>query len=113
MYAIRSYYDLQPLDRTILRQILTEPKNSIIKQYEKLFEMDNIKLVFEEDALEFIVDKAIEFKLGARGLRSICETIMIDKMFHSPTQKDKELVITLNYAKDKLEHTNMARLKAS
>ncbi len=104
---------LQPLDRTILRQILTEPKNSIIKQYEKLFEMDNIKLVFEEDALEFIVDKAIEFKLGARGLRSICETIMIDKMFHSPTQKDKELVITLNYAKDKLEHTNMARLKAS
>ncbi len=104
---------LQPLNKEILRRILTEPKNSIIKQYEKLFEMDKIKLVIEDEVLEFVVDKALEFKLGARGLRSICETIMIDSMFNAPTGDKKELIITLAYAKEKLEHTNMARLKAS
>jgi ATP-dependent Clp protease ATP-binding subunit ClpX len=94
---------LNPLDRTALRNILTEPKNSIIKQYTKMFEMDNIKLSFDNDVLEFIVDKAIEFKLGARGLRSIAEDIMIDAMFETPSGKQKELHITLEYAKEKLE----------
>ena len=104
---------LQPLNREILRRILTEPKNSIIKQYEKLFEIDGIKLRFEDDVLEYVVDTAVEFKLGARGLRSICETIMIDAMFNSPSEDIKELVISLDFAKKKMEHANMARLKAS
>ena len=104
---------LQPLDREILRRILTEPKNSIIKQYVKLFEIDGIKLVFEDEVLEYIVDKAVEFKLGARGLRSICETIMIDSMFKAPSEENKELVISLDYARHKIEHANLAKLKAS
>ena len=104
---------LNPLDRSALRRILTEPKNSIIKQYEKLFEMDKIKLCFDNDVFEYIVDKAIEFKLGARGLRSICETIMIDQMFEAPGQKNAELKITLDYAKEKIEKTNITLLKAS
>ena len=104
---------LQPLNREILRRILTEPKNSIIKQYEKLFEIDKIKLVFSDEVLDYIVDKAVEYKLGARGLRSICETIMIDSMFNAPSGKDKELVINLDYAKNKIEQANIARLKAS
>jgi len=104
---------LHPLTRDILRRILTEPKNSIIKQYEKLFEMDGIKLTFEVEALDYIVDKAVEFKLGARGLRSICETIMIDSMFETPSKDDKELIITYNYASEKIEKANIAMLKAS
>ncbi len=104
---------LQPLNREILRRILTEPKNSIIKQYEKLFEIDGINLKFEDDVLEYIVDKAVEFKLGARGLRSICETIMIDSMFTAPSEDHQELLISLDYARHKLEHANMAKLKAS
>ena len=104
---------LQPLDREILRRILTEPKNSIIKQYEKLFEIDDIKLIIEGEVLDYIVDKAVEFKLGARGLRSICETIMIDSMFNAPSEDNKELVISLDYARHKIEHTNIAKLKAS
>jgi len=104
---------LSPLDRPALRRILTEPKNSIIRQYEKLFSMDKIDLSFDEEVLEYIVDKAIEFKLGARGLRSICETIMIDQMFESPCNKPSELRITLDYAKDKIEKANVTLLKAS
>ncbi|MCU4155127.1 ATP-dependent Clp protease ATP-binding subunit ClpX [Carboxylicivirga sp. A043] len=104
---------LQPLNREILRRILTEPKNSIIKQYEKLFEIDGIKLKFEDEVLEYVVDTAVEFKLGARGLRSICETIMMDAMFNAPSEDVKELVISLDFAKKKMEHANMARLKAS
>ncbi|WP_439182059.1 ATP-dependent Clp protease ATP-binding subunit ClpX [Carboxylicivirga taeanensis] len=104
---------LQPLNREILRRILTEPKNSIIKQYEKLFEIDGIKLTFEDEVLEYVVDTAVEFKLGARGLRSICETIMMDAMFNAPSEEVKELVISLDFAKKKMEHANMARLKAS
>jgi len=104
---------LQPLNREILRRILTEPKNSIIKQYEKLFEIDGIELKFDDEVLEYVVDTAVEFKLGARGLRSICETIMMDAMFNAPSGEEKELLISLNFAKEKMEHANMARLKAS
>ncbi len=104
---------LDPLDRTTLRRILTEPKNSIIKQYIKLFEFDGTELIFREEALEYVVDKAIEFKLGARGLRSICESIMIDAMFHSPSEKTEQLVIDLEYAHEKLDRSSISRLKAS
>ncbi len=103
---------LDPLDKDALRRILTEPRNSVIKQYKKLFQLDNIKLEFEEEALQYIVDKAIEFKLGARGLRSICENIMNDAMFDSPSQVINELVITKDYAQEKIEHTAVHRLKA-
>lgn len=95
---------LDPLDRDALLRVLTEPRNSIVKQYEKLFAMDGIKLVFEPETLEFIVDKAIEYKLGARGLRSIVETIMIDPMFESPSSNKKKLVITRKFAEDKLRN---------
>jgi ATP-dependent Clp protease ATP-binding subunit ClpX len=105
---------LHPLDRDTLRQILTEPKNSIIKQYVKLFEMDGIKLSFKDSALDFIVDKAVEFKLGARGLRSICEAIMVDAMFELPSLGSKEeLSITKKYALEKLEKQNIKRLKVA
>lgn len=102
---------LEPLDRDALRRILTEPKNSIIKQYNKLFKMDQIDLTFEDDVLDYIVDKAIEFKLGARGLRSITETIIMDKMYEMPSKNDKKLQITLDYAQSKIEKTNINRLK--
>jgi ATP-dependent Clp protease ATP-binding subunit ClpX len=104
---------LNPLDREALRNILTEPKNSLIKQYEKLFEMDKIKLSFSEETLEYIVDKAVEFKLGARGLRSICEAIMIDAMFDAPSSDSEELVIDLEYARKKMENVNLKRLKVA
>jgi ATP-dependent Clp protease ATP-binding subunit ClpX len=94
---------LKPLDRTSLLNILTEPKNAIIKQYVKMFAMDNVKLCFDNDVLEYIVDKAIEFKLGARGLRSITENVMIDAMYEIPSTKEKELRITLEYAKGRIE----------
>ena len=105
---------LNPLDRDALRQILTEPKNAIIKQYIKLFEMDNIALTFRDNVLDFIVDKAVEFKLGARGLRSICEAIMIDAMFELPSEATKgEIIVTKKYATEKLEKQNVKRLKAA
>lgn len=91
---------LNPLDRDALIRILTEPKNSVIKQYQKLFAMDNVELTFEEDTFEFIVDKAIEYKLGARGLRSIVEAIMIDHMYHIPSEKCEKLNITREYAEE-------------
>jgi ATP-dependent Clp protease ATP-binding subunit ClpX len=94
---------LNPLDKAALRNILTEPKNSIIKQYIKMFEMDNVKLHFDPEALDYIVDKAIEFKLGARGLRSITEDILVDAMFEIPASGIKELHVTLEYAKDRIE----------
>jgi ATP-dependent Clp protease ATP-binding subunit ClpX len=104
---------LHPLDRKALRSILTEPKNSIIKQYVKLFELDNTKLKFDDDALDYIVDKAVEFKLGARGLRSICEAIMIDVMFELPSSEEDEMTISCEYAKSKVEKINLQRLKAA
>ena len=102
---------LDPLDRKALRAILTEPKNSIIKQYIKLFEMDGVKLTFEEAVYEYIVDKAIECKLGARGLRSIVETIMMDAMYKVPSEHKDAFVVTLDYAKQELEKSNVARLQ--
>ena len=101
---------LNPLDRNALRNILTEPKNSIIKQYIKLFEMDGVKLVFQPEVYDFVVDKAIEYKLGARGLRSIVETIMMDVMFDIPSMKIKEYELTLDYARQQMEKTNLSRL---
>ncbi len=102
---------LNPLDRDALRNILTEPKNSIIKQYVKLFEMDGVKLTFAPEVYEFIVDKAMEYKLGARGLRSIVETIMMDVMFDLPSQKVKKYEVTLDFAKLQMEKTNLSRLQ--
>ena len=104
---------LNPLQREALRRILTEPKNAIIKQYEKLFKMDGVKLSFDKEVLDYIVDKAIEFKLGARGLRSICEAIMMDVMFDIPSTEEKEVNITLEYAKEKMDKINIQRLKAA
>ena len=104
---------LEPLDRTALRRILTEPKNSIIKQYTKLFNMDAIELTFDENVLEYIVDKAIEFKLGARGLRSITETIMMDEMYEMPSKNQRKLIVKLLYAQSKIEKTNLNRLRTA
>ncbi|MES2275879.1 MAG: ATP-dependent Clp protease ATP-binding subunit ClpX [Bacteroidota bacterium] len=105
---------LNPLDREALHNILTEPKNSLLKQYKKLFEYEGVKLEFEDDVLDFIVDKAMEFKLGARGLRSICEAIMIDAMFEFPSKKEiKRLLVTLDYALDKFEKSDIKKLKVA
>ncbi|MCC8114564.1 MAG: ATP-dependent Clp protease ATP-binding subunit ClpX [Bacteroidales bacterium] len=97
---------LEPLDRAALRRVLTEPKNAITRQYEKLFAMDGVILTFAPDALEYIVDKAIEYKLGARGLRSIVETIMIDAMYEIPSTPSKKFEVTVDYAREKLEEAN-------
>ena len=99
---------LNPLDRDALKNILLEPKNSIVKQYEKLFDMDGIKLTFTPEALEAIVDKAMEYKLGARGLRSIVEAIMMDAMFEIPSKKVKSFEVTADYVQQQLSKTNMA-----
>lgn len=105
---------LDPLDEKALRRILTEPRNAIVKQYEKLFEMDDIKLSWDEKVLDYIVQKAIEFKLGARGLRSICEVIMMDAMFELPSKEDAgNINIGIKYAREKLEKANLKRLRAA
>ncbi|MEZ5072830.1 MAG: ATP-dependent Clp protease ATP-binding subunit ClpX [Bacteroidales bacterium] len=105
---------LDPLDEKALRRILTEPKNAIIKQYEKLFEMDGIKLSWDPKVLDYIVEKALDFKLGARGLRSICEAIIMDAMFELPSKEDAgEITIGMKYAREKLEKANLKRLKAA
>lgn len=105
---------LNPLDKATLIMILTEPKNSLVKQFTKLFEMDGIKLKIDKDVLEFIVDKAIDFKLGARGLRSIMEAILTDAMFEMPSKKSsKSLHVTLSYAKGQFEKANLSKLKVA
>jgi len=103
---------MNPLDAATLRAILTAPKNAIVKQYKKLFEMDNITLTFEEDALDFIVQKAVEYKLGARGLRSLCEEILTDAMFTLPGTDENVLVVDKSYAKKNLSRTRLKQLKA-
>ena len=103
--------NLEPLDRDALRRILIEPNNAIIKQYVKLFEIDGVKLEIPDETLDFIVDKAIEFKLGARGLRSIVETIMVDAMYETPGTKKKSITITPDYAADKLDKAKFDLLK--
>ena len=102
---------MQPLEREALRSILTEPKNAIVKQYKRLFELDGVKLTFDDDVLDYIVDKAVEFKLGARGLRSICEAIMMDTMFDIPSSDARKFTVTLSYAKKKIEKANILELK--
>lgn len=105
---------LDPLDANTLRRILTEPKNALVKQYIKLFEMDDVKLKFEKDVIDYIVDKAMDFKLGARGLRSICEAILNDAMFDLPGNKDvKELKITLEYAEEKFDRSKLSKLRVA
>src|SRR5574344_33936 len=104
---------LNPLDRDALRRILTEPKNSIVNQYVKLFEMDKVKLTFEEGVFDYIVDKAVEYKLGARGLRSIIETIVTDVMFEVPSMDVIEYNITLDYAKEQMSKINIYRLQSA
>lgn len=106
---------LEPLDKEALRRILTEPKNSLVKQYVKLFEMDKVALEFEEETLNFIVDKAVEFKLGARGLRSICEAILTDAMFEIPSSKKKnsKFVVTLDYAKEQFSKSKISKMNAA
>ena len=102
---------LNPLDKEALRSILVEPKNSIVKQYIKLFEMDGIKLTFDDEVLDFIVDKAMEYKLGARGLRSIVESVMMDAMFDVPSRRIKKFNVTLDYAKSQLDKAHLQKLE--
>lgn len=104
---------LDPLDKSTLKSILTVPKNALIKQYRKLFELEGIELKIEEEVLEFMVDKAMEFKLGARGLRSICETMLTDAMFELPSSDKKEFTLSLAYATKKFEHAKMNLLKVA
>jgi ATP-dependent Clp protease ATP-binding subunit ClpX len=106
---------LNPLDQSTLRRILTEPKNALIKQYMRLFEMEDIKLSFEKHVLDYIVEQAMEYKLGARGLRSICEAIMMDAMYELPSQdpKPENFKISLDYAKEKFEKSTFRKLRAA
>ena len=103
---------MNPLDKGTLRAILTEPKNAIIRQYQKLFEMDDIELIITEESLDFIVEQAIEYKLGARGLRSLCEAVLTDAMFELPGTDDKRLHVTREYAEEKLNKSTIKKLKA-
>ena len=104
---------LNPLDEETLRRILTEPKNALIKQYVRLFEIDEVKLTFDKKVLDFIVERALEYKLGARGLRSICEAIMTDAMYELPSSKEKEFKVTLSYAREKFSRSKLSQLKVA
>ena len=106
---------LNPLDRDALRRILTEPKNALIKQYKKLFSYEDIKLEVDDDALDYLVDKAVEYKLGGRGLRAICEMVLTDAMFDLPSENTPGITftLTLEYARQMLEHSKLAQLKAA
>ena len=112
-FPVLSYLD--PLDRETLRRILTEPKNALVKQYMKLFEMDKVKVTFDKKVLDFIVEKALEYKLGARGLRSICEAIMTDAMYEMPGSPERpaELRVTLSYAREKFDRSRVGQLKVA
>jgi ATP-dependent Clp protease ATP-binding subunit ClpX len=104
---------LNPLDRPTLRSILTEPKNSLMRQYKKLFELEGIQLSIEDNVLDFMVDKAVEYKLGARGLRSICESILTDAMFELPSSKESKFNLSLEYARKKFDTSKMSLLKVA
>jgi ATP-dependent Clp protease ATP-binding subunit ClpX len=105
---------LNPLDRSALKDILTKPKNALVKQYKSLFDMENVDLTFTEDAIDFIVEKAVEYKLGARGLRSICEAILIDAMFDIPSNdKEKSMKIDAQYAESKFFKSKISKLKVA
>jgi len=104
---------MNPLDAKTLRSILTEPKNAIMKQYAKLFTMDGVEFTVDEEALNYIVEKAVEYKLGARGLRSLCEAIFTDAMFDLPSSDQKEFIVTHEYAEAKLTNTTLKKLKAA
>ena len=105
---------LNPLTPSMLKNILITPKNALIKQYTKLFEMENIKLIIEEETIDYIVEKAVEYKLGARGLRSICETLLTEAMFELPSKSDvKEFVLTKEYAKEQFSQSGLSKLKAA
>jgi ATP-dependent Clp protease ATP-binding subunit ClpX len=104
---------LDPLDAATLRNILIEPKNSLVKQFTKLFELEGIKLEFESEVYDFIVEKAMEFKLGARGLRSICEQILTDAMYELPSMKQKQFVVTLDYAQNQFASSRMNKLRVA
>ncbi len=112
-FPVLTYLD--PLDRETLRRILTEPKNALVKQYVKLFDMDKVKLTFDKKVLDFIVERALDYKLGARGLRSICEAIMTDAMYEMPgnAERPADLRITLSYAREKFERSRMSQLKVA
>ena len=101
---------LEPLSRDALRNILTEPKNAIVSQYQAMLKMDGVELEFANDTLDYIVDKAIEFKLGARGLRSICEAVMKDLMYEAPSSKSKKIVITRDYAEQQMSHAPLTQM---
>jgi ATP-dependent Clp protease ATP-binding subunit ClpX len=102
---------MDPLDRETVRAILTQPKNALVKQYEKLFLMDDVEFSITDEALDFIVDKALEYKLGARGLRSLCEAILTDAMYELPSSDDKELIIDKDYAKHTLNKNLLKRME--
>ncbi|RYY19368.1 MAG: ATP-dependent Clp protease ATP-binding subunit ClpX, partial [Chitinophagaceae bacterium] len=104
---------LNPLDTATLRSILTEPKNALYKQYKKLFELEGIQLNIEDEVLDFMVSKALEYKLGARGLRSICESILTDAMFELPSSKQSVFNVNIQYARDKFDHSKMSLLKVA
>ncbi len=104
---------LNPLDKATLRSILTEPKNALYKQYKKLFELEGIQLNIEDEVLDFMVSKALEYKLGARGLRSICESILTDAMFELPSSKQSVFNVNIQYARDKFDHSKMSLLKVA
>jgi ATP-dependent Clp protease ATP-binding subunit ClpX len=104
---------LDPLDAVTLRSILTEPKNALMRQYKKIFELEGIKLNVEDAVLDFMVQKAVEYKLGARGLRSICENILTDAMFEMPSQNEKEFNLDLEYANRKFDNSKMNMLKVA
>jgi len=110
-FPVLTYLD--PLDAKSLKRILTEPKNALIKQYTRLFEIDGIRLTFDAEVLDFIVEKAIDFKLGARGLRSICEAILTDAMYDLPSKKEKEYRVEIEYAKSQFSKSKIARLKVA
>ena len=103
---------MEPLDKEALRNILTQPKNALIKQYTKLFAMDGVKLSFEPEALDYIVDKSLEYKLGARGLRALCESIMMDVMFTVPSSNAKQYTITLDFCKEQINKADMLKLSS-